>query len=158
MNCFKMKNKNGLLSFEMIIFLSFVVLLVVTVLTFVKLSSKEPSANDNNKSPIESYSRILTSVRDDAMFSSKVEVNDSGFILYDAKNNKVVYKIVDSSFYRIGPENKKTVLMNGIEKAKFKKSSELPSLFSVYIYPKEKMFIPFFTSFALRSGVSEGEK
>ena len=153
-----MKNKNGILSFGMVIFFSFVVLFIVTTLAFLKLSSKEPIVNNGEKSPIESYSRILTSLRNDVMFSSSVEVNDSGFILTDAKNNKVNYEIVDGSFCKIDSDNKKTILMNGIERAKFKKSSELPSLFSVYIYPREKMFIPFFTSFALRSGVTEGEK
>lgn len=150
-----MRKQKGMLSFETVILLSFLALLMLTGLAIYRQYTVSNADEQFAKTPVGVYGHILSVVRNDIMFAIKIEAIENGLSLHLPDDLRVAYQIVAGSLWRFEGDKKKTILMHNIEKYSFKIHSKNKMLFSIYLYPKNKMFIPFFTSFALR-GQSEG--
>lgn len=146
-----MKNVRGELSFEGILGLTFLSLVIATVIAVMQFYHARNPENNENFDITQSYNTILTSLREDAQTAAMADVASDSVNLLDSQSDQISrYAVIDGDLYRFDKAGKGEILLKKVESASFTTPEDLNNLLTVKILPADKMEIPFFTSFALR--------
>ncbi|NCB39685.1 MAG: hypothetical protein EOM80_13055 [Erysipelotrichia bacterium] len=153
-----MNRVRGELSFEAILGMAFLALILATVIVTVRFHENKQWLTNGKNDITSTYNQILSSFRRDARLAIRAEITAKSVSLYDNKNVSIAtYNFSDNKLHRTDRTGTSELLIEKIEKVSFRVANELPNLLMVNILPADKMQIPFFTSFALR-GVATDEQ
>ncbi len=145
------KRSAGELSFEGILGLAFVSLIIATLIAVAQFYSLRNPDNVDTADITQSYNLILTSLREDAQIAATAETASDSVSLYNSQSDLISrYLFTDQSLIRLDNQGKGQPLLKNIESVRFSTDENLNNLLTVNIMPANRMDIPFFTSFALR--------
>ncbi len=146
-----MVSRRGELSFDGIIILAFISVLVATGLAVLQFHYSQQLEQRVDQDVTIGYNLILLHLRQDTRMGSRYEIITDGVSIIGANNKPVAaYRLIDKSLYRFDEGEKKQLLISHLEKASFRLHHELKNLLLVTLLPLDRMQLPFFTSFALR--------
>lgn len=146
-----MKSVRGELSFEGILSMAFLSVIIATIIAVLQFYEARKPGNSDNFDITQSYNTILTSLREDSQTAAIAEISSDSVNLLDSQSDQICrYAVIDNNLCRLDKSGKGEILLKQVESASFKTSDGLDNLLTVKILPADKMEIPFFTSFALR--------
>lgn len=150
-----MKSHRGELSFENIITLAFLVVIVATGLAVLQFHLSRQIEQRVDQDITLGYNLVLQHIREDARIGFRYEIIPDGVAIVGASDKPVAqYRLIDKSLYRFDESEKGQLIVSNLEKANFRLHQELNNLLLVTLLPVDHMQLPFFTSFALRGGKS----
>ncbi len=146
-------SKKGTIKLETVLVIIIALTVLLTVFAAHSYYTHKISESVNQDNIVSKYTKILLSVREDALMTAKADIIDNNLILKD-KNNKLIahYKLVSDKLIRDieNPEAEPKILIDNVNKLKFWINTKYPNLLSMYLETNDEQAIPFFTSFALR--------
>lgn len=148
-----MKKRSGELSFDNIITLAFITVIVATGLAVLQFHLSRQVEQRIDQDITFGYNLVLQHMRQDTRIGSRYEIaSDSVAIIGENDKPVAVYRLIDKSLYRFDESEKGQLIISHLEKASFRLHQELNNLLLVTLLPIDRMQLPFFTSFALRGG------
>ena len=141
----------GELSFEGILGLAFVSLIIATLIAVAQFYSLRNHGSGDSADITQSYNLILTTLREDSQIAATAETASDSVALYNCQNDLISrYLFADRNLVRVDNQGNSHKLLDNIESVRFSTDENLNNLLTVNIMPANRMDIPFFTSFALR--------
>jgi hypothetical protein len=143
--------RRGELSFEGILGMAFLSLVLATVIAVMQFYNTRNPADPENHDITRNYNTILTCMREDSQITAFAETASDSVALFDSQSELVSKYILNArSLQRFDKNGKGEILLKEVEAVSFKTAEDLQNLLTVKILPADRMDIPFFTSFALR--------
>jgi hypothetical protein len=147
------KKRSGELSFDSIITLAFITVIVATGLAMLQFHLSRQVEQRIDQDITFGYNLVLQHMRHDTRIGSRYEIASDGVAIINENDQPVaIYRLIDKSLYRFDASEKGQLIINHLEKASFRLHNELNNLLLVTLLPIDRMQLPFFTSFALRGG------
>lgn len=144
-------NKKGEINFEWLMGFSFILIILVLIISCGAFYYNNFYSETNQKNIISSYNYILTKLRQDSHQAVvAITASDSMTLLDKNADQLCKYELNNNNLIRYDKSNNSVVIFENIESLSFTVNDEQPNLLTVRIYPSEKNELPFFTSFALR--------
>ncbi|NLF95711.1 MAG: hypothetical protein GX569_03170 [Candidatus Riflebacteria bacterium] len=150
-----MKRRRGELSFDGIITLAFITVMVATGLAILQFHLSRQIEQRIDHDVTLGYNLVLQNMRQDTRIGRRFEIIENGVAIIGANEKPTaVYRLIDKALYRFDNSDKGQLIINKLEKVSFRLHPELKNLLLVTLLPEDSMQLPFFTSFALRGGKS----
>jgi len=149
-----MKHRRGELSFDAIMTLAFITVMLATGLAVLQfhLSLKIESRVDQDVTI--GYNLFLQHMREDTRFGRQFEILQNGVAVIGSNNQPVAfYRLINQNLYRFDDGEKGELIVSHLEKASFRLHKEFNNLLLTTLLPIDRMQIPFFSSFALRGAL-----
>ena len=144
-------NKKGEIDFEWLLSVSFVLIILVAVISSIFFGYNNFYSEINQKNIIASYNNVVTKLRQDSHQAVVAITASASLIMLDKNADQICkYELNDKNLIRYDKDNKTSIIFENIESLSFNTSENQPNLLTVRIYPADKKEMPFFTSFALR--------
>lgn len=151
-----MKRRQGELSFEGILAIAFLTMIVATVIAILQFHNAQNPGSQVEADITSGYNQVLINMRQDVRFAARADCAADGVSLFDTQNSLIaVYRFMKDSCYRFDSSGKGQLLIDRLEKTSFRLHTSMNNLLMVTLLPEDKMQIPFFTSFALRGFKNE---
>ena len=148
-----MKKRSGELSFDSIITLAFITVIVATGLAMLQFHLSRQVEQRIDQDITFGYNLVLQHMRQDTRVGSRFDITPDGVAIIGENDKPVaIYRLIDKSLYRFDESEKGQLIISHLEKASFRLHPELSNLLLVTLLPIDRMQLPFFTSFALRGG------
>ena len=153
-----MKCRRAEVSFEAILAVAFIALMISTLFAVYQFySGRSFAANGDQEMAVE-YHDFLNQMRAHMRFATEFEVGDGFVILKTGSENVLAtYRLLDSKIVCFDADDKGQTVVNGIQSADFRPHPRISGLLMVSMFPEDQMYIPFFTSFALRGISDDGQ-
>ncbi len=147
----RLRRTGGELSFEGILGLAVLSLILATVIAIIQFYNVRNPANGSTFDITQSYNLILTSLREDAQIAAMAELASGSVALLDCNSDLISrYSLTEGNLLRFDKQGNSTTLLKEVDSASFTTGENLSNLLTVKIMPADRMDMPFFTSFALR--------
>lgn len=145
-----MKKTNFKFSFETMLLLVFVVLIVTSVIAayqFYAISSIELIEDQL----FSSYRKAFDTFKEDFNYMNSFVIKDNSLILSNNDESKVIrYSLTDGSLIRHFGDNQPNVLVKELKSVDFITPSLSKNLLTVILRPNNPQLLPFMTSFSIR--------
>ncbi|MBF0405936.1 MAG: hypothetical protein HQM10_01175 [Candidatus Riflebacteria bacterium] len=147
-----LKKKSAFLSFEGIMIFSIVVMFCITVYVLFNILNPSTNTEDKPSQLILVYQKILEKMDRDIRFADSFSLTEKVLELKRSDGKTVSFLIENGSLYysETNDSAARSLLIDGLNQAKFWSHPDLPNLISVLLVPSDRMGFPFFTSFAVR--------
>lgn len=156
-----MKCRRAEISFEAILAAAFITILMLTFFAVYQFYSGPAFTTSGDSEMADEYYSFLSQMRSHMRYATEFEVgHDYVMLKSDTESTEktlATYRLFDSKIVCFDPDDNGQTIISGIQKAVFNSHPRVNGLLMVSIFPEDKMFIPFFTSFALR-GTSDANQ
>lgn len=146
-------NKSGIINLESILAIVITLMLILTGVAAYSYYVGKISNTAQQENIVNKYTKLLISIREDALMAAKANIEENKFTLIDKSDKTIAsYMFENGIFTRIAnnPEIAPKNFLSNVKEVKFWLNAKYPNLLSVELTTQNDDDIPFFTSFALR--------